>query len=142
MRAKAYMMRYRREREHIDRLRDEIHQLKESMTAISIDMTAEKVQTSPQPDSIGREVARLADKEMELRKRIIHAAETMLEIDSTIDRVSCPEYQRVLHLRYIHRDTTTKKFMLWREIADEMNYTERGIEKLHERALREVEKLI
>ena len=143
MRAKQYMMQYRRCKAKIARLEDEIQKLTDLCSGLTAPPTdGDKVQSSHDPDRIGKVVAEKADLQDELIEEVVNGIDALNEIIDTINQIGSVDYQRVLELRYVRFDQDTLRMKTWVEIADEMHYSERWIQTMHGRALVEVERLI
>lgn len=74
---------------------------------------------------------RLADKKLRLTKARLEAIEIRQRLFDFVDQIDGDEGE-VLYRRYV-------KLELWREVAAEMDYTERAVFQIHARALRIVE---
>lgn len=135
MDAKKFLQEYRRAKIRITRLEKAISDLSEQSTNVAPVMEGDRVQTSPQPDRIGQVVARVSDLKAELMDARAEALEIMCSVYEVINQVSEPDYQLILHLRYI-------RCKRWKEIAVEMHYEQRSIYYIHRRAVAAVEKIL
>ena len=134
-RAKQYLIQYQVAVKRIRVLKEELNDLK-AAEQITQSWEGDRVQTTPEPDKIGRLVARISDKEAEIQEAVIEKNGIMLDIYGTINKLQDPDHQLVLQLRYI-------KCYKWQRVAEEMGYEEpRTPQRKHEKALLEVEKLI
>lgn len=136
MRAKQYLMQYRRCQKKIARLEEQIQSLADLCSGISApQVDGDRVQSSHNPDRIGEVLAKKTDLEDVLFDEVLNAIDLMNEIEGTINQIGNVDYQTLLQKRYIGFET-------WDTIADEMHYTARWILSLHGRALVEVERII
>lgn len=156
MRAKKYLMQYKRCRMRIVRLNEQIQELEDQVNGLSSpQMDQDRVQSSHDPDRIGKVIARISDLKDKWYDEKLAAVDIMDEIIDTINALEDVDYQRLLQLRYIARyrpydkhydimpaDERAARLTPWEVIAEEMHYSPRWILTLHGRALREVEKLI
>ena len=127
----------------IAHLQDEIQKLADLCAGLPCTATdGDKVQSSHDPDRIGKVIAEKTDLEDELMDEVLSSIDAMNDIIETINRLSDVTYQNVLHLRYIDFDEDTLQLKTWTEIADELNYSERWVQAIHGRALVEVERMI
>lgn len=141
MRAKEYMLQYKvcmakvvRLEENIDRLYDQAG----GLTAMQYDK--DRVQTSREPDRMGIIIARISDLTEKYTSEKLRCIDLMDEIETVISQVHGSECQTFLHMRYIDLDGS--KLTTLEKIADSMHYSWTGINKVHKRALREVERII
>lgn len=122
-------------RKKILRLKETIDEIRALAQPTSSWPSSDRVQSSHDPDKIGALTARVSDKEAELMLLIDDAAESMAEIIDVIDAVEGADVQTVLEKKYI-RD---EKFAI---IAEEMDFSERWIHELHDRGLRQVDRIL
>lgn len=141
MRAKYYMLQYKwcvakaaRLKDNIERLRDQAS----GLTAMQYDK--DRVQSSHDPDRMGEIIAKVSDLTEKYSQEILKSMELMDEIEGVISQVHGSECQTFLHLRYI--ELNGSKMMTLERIADEMHYSWTGVNKVHRRALRQVERII
>lgn len=135
MRAKEFLKQYKRAKAEADRLERQLAELDDLVGNITVDPTAEHVQTSRNPDQIGSLVARRTDMQESLKKAKDHALDVMQEVITVIDKLEDPDYQIILQARYIERKS-------WRYIAELVHYDGRYVFKLHNRALKKVDAII
>lgn len=134
-RAKQFLIQYQSALIRARRLQAQIDALKDQRDSIGQSFDQERVQSTPKTDKIGELVAKITDLTLDLMDAEADQLMVMLDVEDVINRVSDPTCQLLLHARYIQ----LKK---WSFIAEEMDYSYRGILKVHERALKEVDKLI
>ena len=136
-------MQYRRSKAKIARLKDEIQKLADLCAGLPCTATdGDKVQSSHDPDRIGKVIAEKADLEDELMDEVLNSIDAMNGIIETINKLSDVSYQNVIQMRYIRFDEDTFQLKTWAEIADELHYSERWVQTIHGRALVEVERII
>ena len=135
MRAEDYMLQYRRCRVEIERCRERIQILSDNCQRVTSSWQEDKVQSSHLPDKLGELIARISDLEEDLMIQVSEAIDLMNQIEGVINLIPDPDYQRVLHKRYIACKT-------YEQIANDMIISERWAWELNQRALREVDKLI
>lgn len=141
MRAKEYMMQYRVCVAKIARLEQNIERLRDQAGGLSaIQYDKDRVQSSHDPDRMGVLIARISDLEEKYSAEKLRCIELMDEIESVINKVNGSECQTFLHLRYIELDGS--KLTTLETIMDEMHYSWSGVNKIHKRALKEVERII
>jgi len=110
----------------------------------SLNSLAEKATStlSDMPGSCTRNVTRMEDiivKIIALEDEINVDIDTLVDlqrkITDIIKRVSNPEYQILLELRYLC-------FENWEQVAGEMHYSVQHVYRLHDKALREIAMLL
>lgn len=134
-RAKAFLRRYQKLKRKILRLKETIEEIRALAQPTSSWPSSDRVQSSHDPDKIGGITARVSDKETELLDLINDAMESMAEIIEVVDLVDGVDIQTVLEKRYI-------KGECFCTIADDMSFSERWIHELHDRGLKQVEKIL
>ena len=73
-------------------------------------------------------LVRIIDMENEIKRDINHLLDTKEGVQKAIKAVEEPELRLLLELRYLC-------YRSWGEIAEEMNYDEKYLHKLHSKAL-------
>lgn len=133
--AKRFLSEYGRMRSRIKRLNMEVLQIRDQAESISAWTDGDRVQSSHQPDKLGQVVARLVDKETETLEVINEYIDKMNEIDDMLNEIEDPKLALILELRY-------KQGLIWEKVAEEMNYDVRWVQRLHGRALEEINKIL
>lgn len=134
MTAKEYLRQYEYAAKRIKRLEEEYE-----AERLQIDAVRSVSDNDGMPHGNGiskpteEKAIRLADKLQELADARLEAVEIRREVFNFVDGIGGEEGE-VLYYRYI-------KLLLWREVADEMGYTERAVFSIHARALAIVERL-
>ena len=98
-------------------------------------LSKDKVQTSGSGDKMSRTVDSYVDLEKEIDDLVDRYVDKRDMIINQIHQLNNPRYIRILYLRYV-------KCCTFEYIAVEMNYTIRGVYKLHGNALQAFQKLI
>lgn len=97
------------------------------------DLTADRVQSSVDPDKMLNLISKLREKEDEITQRIDELVDIKTVISGQIQKLNNPKYIELLHSRYV-------LCAKWEVIAVQMDTTERWIYKLHGMALQEFSK--
>ena len=136
------MSRYEKTKRYLSQLRfidyaikkktHEMKQLRDFLENTSVELKADRVQSSGSADRLGDSVAKIVDLEKETIALVAKYALTQKTINEHLDDLSKPEYSMILHLKYFG----DKKLY---EIGKELGYDENYIRKLHGRALKEFE---
>ena len=129
MRAIDLLIEYTRLRGKIIRLQSQIDEIKERAESLSSWSDSDRVQTSHDPDQIGKVIAKLSDMEDERNALIIEAADRMNEIEELLTELDNPDYALVLQYKYI-------RGLTYEQAADKMYCTARWAKELRRRALR------
>lgn len=98
-------------------------------------LTKDKVQSSISGDKMSNTIDRYVDLEKEIDDLIDMYVDKRDTIINQIHQMNNHRYIRILYLRYV-------KYCTFEYIAVEMNYSIRGIYKLHGNALQAFQKLI
>jgi len=133
MRAIEILVEYARLRKKIRLLDAQIEAKRERAEALSGWSEGDKVQTTHEPDKIGRAVAELADKEAELWDMELDAIDRMEEIEALLRQLRNPDHALVLEYRYI-------RGMKWSEVAETMHYSVEWVQKLKRKAIKELDR--
>ena len=104
-----------------------------------MDPSSEHVQTSRDPDQIGKLVAKLADIQDKLNEEKLKAMDLMDEIYRAINKLGDPDEQLILQMRYI-------KMLPWSKVEKELEKAQRyycldWMMRKHRHALKEIERL-
>lgn len=139
MTGKEYLWQYREANAELKRIESEISSIDDLLGSVTVDPTSEKVQSSHDPDQIGKLVARKVDMLDELDRKKAAMLELLREICSVIEELSDPDERLLIQLRYV-------KMLSWRMVEREMRkagkfYSEEWMMKHHRKAMKEVEML-
>ncbi len=127
MTAKEYLSQIKKADWRIEQKRQEIKRLTEQATSTTKEIKA-SIRSQGVKDKLGDIVVKLADLKKIYTAELNNLVELKEKIIREIEQLEDSRYSLLLYLRYVsHKD--------WGEIAKEMNYSERGIYKLHGHAL-------
>lgn len=129
---KQFLWGFRDAQRKYRQLLERINELEAVLTSISIDYSAERVQSTPA--DMADKIAKLSDLRTEYIEKAEEAVEKMEEICSVIDKVGGVQGE-ILHRRYIEGQR-------WEEIAVALNYTYRNVTYLHGKALLKVKDIL
>ena len=135
MEAKEYLLQYRKAKFEAECLDHQLEEINDLIGNVTVDPTVEHVQTSPDPDQIGKLVAKKTDLQAELIEAKAEALMIMQQVMSTINKLNNTDYKRLLQARYIECRS-------WKRITDSMHYDRRYMFKLHKCALLEIGEII
>lgn len=140
MTGQEYLERYKEAYIKAMRLQIQIQAVDDLLGNVTVDPSNEHVQTTRDPDQIGKLVARRADILVELMAQKAKALEIMQEVYSTIELIDNMDEQLILQLRYI-------KLLKWDQVEREMQevsrpYSRQGMFDHHRIALEKIEKII
>lgn len=133
MNTKEYLNQVSRLEKTIEHKVTEILQYRELATRLKSVQYGVKVRTSLEPDRIGNAIAKIDDMECQLSKLVNQYLYKKSYIAAQIDTMEDEKLYHVIVSRYIEKKT-------FEQIADELNYSQRQISRLHESALAEFEK--
>lgn len=132
MTAKEYLKQYEYAQKRADRLREEYET---ELLKVDAVRSLSDNDGMPHGSNISKptedKAIRLADKALKWKAAELNAIEIRQKVFDVIYDIPGDEGE-LLYNRYI-------KLMFWKDIAEVMKYTERGIYKIHGRALRLVE---
>lgn len=135
MNAKEYLSQIRLYDTMIDSMLDEVDSLYAMVTRITPILKDDVVSGSGQQDRLGTTVAKIVDLKEQINTKIDKFVDLKKEATSLLEKVSNPDYFKVLHKRYIRFETLEC-------IAADMNYSYRWICNLHGRALQAFAKVL
>lgn len=133
MKAIELLAEYVRLRKRIRLLQSQINAKRELAEALSGWPEGDRVQSSHDPDKIGRAVAELADREAELLEMETEAIERMDMIESLLREMENPDGALVIQYKYI-------RGMSWDDVAESMNYSTRWVQELKRKAIKEIDR--
>ena len=123
---KEYLMQYTHAKRRENALSDHIADLREMCKQLRTE--------DGHQIALDAAVAELVDTEKKVQAEVAQLCRIEAEIDCTISRMPEP-YHTLLLERYINGKT-------WEQIAVDMNYSYRGVTKMHGRALQAVKECI
>lgn len=139
MTGKEYMLQYWQAKVMVRRLESQQASIRDLLGNVTVDPSSEHVQTSRDPDQIGKLVAKLADIQDKLNEEKLRAIDLMDEIYGVINKLGDPDEQLILQMRYI-------KMLPWSKVDKEMQKSQRyysmeWMMKHHHHALKEIERI-
>lgn len=139
MTGKDYMLQYWQARVTVRRLESQQASIRDLLGNVTVDPSSEHVQTSRDPDQIGKLVAKLADIQDKLNEEKLRAIDLMDEIYGVINKLGDPDEQLILQMRYI-------KMLPWSKVEKELEKVQRyycldWMMRKHRHALKEIERL-
>ena len=139
MTGKDYMLQYWQARVTVRRLESQQASIRDLLGNVTVDPSSEHVQTSRDPDQIGKLVAKLADIQDKLNEEKLKAMDLMDEIYGVINKLEDPDEQLILQMRYI-------KMLPWSKVEKELEKVQRyycldWMMRKHRHALKEIERL-
>lgn len=139
MTGKDYLMQYWRAKVEVRRLESQRASIQDLLGNVTVDPTSEHVQTSRDPDQIGKLVAKLSDIEAELDDERVKAIDLMQKIYKDIGKLRNPDEQLILQARYI-------RMLPWSQVEKEMQksqlyYSRQWMMGHHKHALEEIERI-
>lgn len=137
MNAKEYLGQVKSKEAKIRNLRRDRDSIKEMMYSLGGSGEGERVQTSRNNDKFGTLYGRIDEMEREIDTQIADLIKFKLKVSKEINEIGNGKYMTVLNCKYIH-------FMSWEDIAEngfEVRYSVRHVQKMHERAVIEFQKI-
>lgn len=139
MTGKEYMLQYWQARVTVRRLESQQASIRDLLGNVTVDPSSEHVQTSRDPDQIGKLVAKLADIQDKLNEEKLRAVNLMDEIYGVVNKLGDPDEQLILQMRYI-------KMLPWSKVEKELEKVQRyycldWMMRKHRHALKEIERL-
>ena len=128
MKAKAYLRKIKLLDEKIKIGIEELEQAKAMATKVTSVMSGDVVSRTRNTDTMTDAVAKIVELQDKLNHDVDRFVDAKNEALQMLSKVENPNYYRLLHSRYV-------LYKKWEQIAYEMNYTYRGITKMHGKAL-------
>ncbi|MBQ8665360.1 MAG: DUF1492 domain-containing protein [Lachnospiraceae bacterium] len=135
MTAKEYLRQYIKAKQKAEMIERQLAEIDDLIGNMTVDPTIERVQSSRDPDQIGKLVAKQADLLADLMDAKAKALDVMQEVCLTINKLKEPDDQLLLQARYIECRS-------WKQIIDKLHYNRRWVFRMHRRALIKIEKII
>lgn len=127
---KEFLNRAYRMREFIAIREEQLAQLRAATERIT-PQSYERFNFSPHDNMRERTLCKIIDMEAEITFDIGKMIDSMKQIRAAIAGVEDINYRLLLEMRYLN-------FKTWEDIADEMNYSERHVYRIHEEAVKQV----
>ena len=118
----------------IKNLESELQKANLAATSLATQRIGEKVQTS-RMNNADYAILKCIEYSEQIVKKLGELYAKKIEISETISMVDDGKHRALLRMRYL-------KYMSWMQIANEMDYTERNVHYLHDKALEEVKEII
>ena len=112
--------------------REEFKRSRKSIQAV--DYSKDLIQSTPE-NKIENAVIKLEEFTREISEKINEMVELKINISKQIDQLENVDERAVLRLRYVDHHT-------WDEVAEEIHFHVTYVDKIHNRALRNFEKVI
>ena len=125
---KEYLRGYRTNRRRINRIDDEVTELRELAASVKATDYSGMPHGSGNQKDLSDELARIDTLEKKLEQEREKCVESYISIENLIKSVKNEDENDVLFYRYV-------KGLRWWEIAEKMDCTEQWVHKLHGRAL-------
>lgn len=135
MNAKEYLGQAYRLDQHIKDRLVQISQLRALTQQITTAYDREVVSRTRNVHALEDSVIRLMEAEEDINLEIDRFVDTKMDISKIIAKVRNENYRLILEKRYLC-------FMTWEQISMDMNYTNRWLRKMHDRALDVVDRLL
>jgi hypothetical protein len=132
--AKAYLSQTYRIDKRINSKLEQIVSLRELATKATSTLNNTPVSGTRNVHSMEGIIAKMVDLEAEINRDIDTLVDLKREIVSVIKKISNPEFQTLLELRYLC-------FKTWEQISVDMGYSIQNAYKMHDRALEAVASL-
>ncbi len=114
---------------------EQLEALKCLATKVTSNITKEKVTNGNKSNRLlENTVIKIVDLENEINENIAHLVGLKKEIVDIINQVDDLNCRLILEKRYIAGES-------WEEISEELNYSVRGVYKVHGKALKKVERI-
>lgn len=135
MNAKEYLGQAYRLDQHIKDRLVQLSQLRALTQQITTAYDREVVSRTRNVHALEDSVIRLMEAEEDMNREIDRFVDTKMDISQIIAKVRNENYRLILEKRYLC-------FMTWEQISKDMNYTNRWLRKMHDRALDVVDRLL
>lgn len=135
MEVKEFLRQYQDALTDIRNLEAEAEELESMAMSITMSTDGERVQSSGRQDKMAELAAKVADLELEIMGLRTDALHKLREVEQVIRQVDNKEYRKILHMRYIEKNT-------WEQIAVQTSRSYQWVCRLHGRALKDIEKVL
>lgn len=133
MTAKEYLLQIARAQRHIDMLKRDLNDLHLQMYPSGMDFTADRVQSSHNPDKFGSLVAKMDETEARIISEIGRLLTVKEYISKQIRAMPNARTAEILHCRYV-------LLLRWEDIARQTSTDLRWVYRLHGQGLTEFER--
>ena len=135
MNAKTFLSRAYFLQQAIRIKREQISQMRDLLTNISISYDKEKITSTPDSSPMEKNIVQMIEMQQELEDDIVQLAVVQKETLDIINRVENVKAREVLSKHYLG-------FKSWRDIAEEMDISQKWALNLHTKGLKQVDNLL
>ena len=135
MNAKTFLSRAYLLQQAIRIKREQISQMRDLLTNISISYDKEKITSTPDSSPMEKNIVQMIAMKQELENDIVQLAVVQKETLDIINRVENVKAREVLSKHYLG-------FKSWRDIAEEMDISQKWALNLHTKGLKQVDNLL
>ena len=135
MNAKTFLSRAYLLQQAIRIKREQISQMRDLLTNISISYDKEKITSTPDSSPMEKNIVQMIEMKQELEEDIAQLAVVQKETLDIINRVENVKAREVLSKHYLG-------FKSWRDIAEEMDISQKWALNLHTKGLKQVDNLL
>ena len=114
---------------------EQISQMRDQLTNISISYDKEKITSTPDSSPMEKNIVQMIAMKQELENDIVQLAVVQKETLDIINRVENVKAREVLSKHYLG-------FKSWRDIAEEMDISQKWALNLHTKGLKQVDNLL
>ena len=115
--------------------REQISQMRDLLTNISVSYDKEKITSTPDSSPLEKNIVQMIEMKQELEDDIAQLAVVQKETLDIINRVENVKAREVLSKHYLG-------FKSWRDIAEEMDISQKWAQNLHTKGLQHIDKLL
>lgn len=135
MNAKSFLQQAHRTEQRVNSRLRRLSMLHSLATQVTSWLGGESVSGSGNPQRMEDTIAKIVDLERSINGEIDRLVDQKRAVMDTIEQVGNPDQQLILEYRYLD-------YKSWPEIAEELGFSPRWVQELHERALASIEKII
>ena len=135
MNAKTFLSRAYLLQQAIRIKREQISQMRDLLTNISVSYDKEKITSTPDSSPMEKNIVQMIEMQQELEDDIVQLAVVQKETLDLINRVENVKAREVLSKHYLG-------YKSWRDIAEEMDISQKWALNLHTKGLKQVDNLL
>lgn len=117
--------------QRIDSKLQQVATLRESAAKVTATLTDMPRSASPNPQAMENTIVKIIDLENEINRDVDRLVDLKAEVKRVISRLSSPDQQLVLELRYLC-------FKPWSEIMETLGISETSVYRVHGEALKNI----
>ncbi len=117
--------------QRIDSKLQQVATLRESAAKVTATLTDMPRSASPNPQAMENTIVKIIDLENEINRDVDRLVDLKTEVKRVISRLSSPDQQLVLELRYLC-------FKPWSEIMETLGISETSVYRVHGEALKNI----